>query len=105
MVLLRKDPIHSIQILRRYKAESQYQEREYGLCESVLIRKACSSWQREGRESSFMGLGIVLIGACTKTVDAHGAIMEFNNAICLLSLSLSYLGAFLTPFSSFSFSC
>lgn len=53
LVLLKKDPI---QILRRYEAESQYQEREYGLRESVLIRKACSSWQREGRENSFMGL-------------------------------------------------
>lgn len=41
---------------------------------------------RRAREQ-FHGLSIVVIRACTKTVNGHGAIMEFNNAICSLFLS------------------
>lgn len=79
--------------------------------------KACSFAKCAHRDSKerereqFHGLSIVVIRACTKTVDGHGAIMEFNNATCLLSLSLSppfFSFPLCTPFlsfSSFSFSC
>lgn len=56
--------------------------------DSALIRKNERAYRSGERREHFHGFGAaaVVIRACTKTVDGHGAIMEFNNAICLLSL-------------------
>lgn len=55
----------------------------------VLIRKNERAYRGSERREQFHEFGAVVIRACTKTVDGHDAIMEFNNAICVLSLSLS----------------
>lgn len=50
MILLKKDPVHSIQILRRYEAKSQYQEREYGLWKRIHSQSVLIVATRRARE-------------------------------------------------------
>lgn len=58
--------------------------------EGVFIRKNERAYRGSERREQFHEFGALVIRACMKTVDGHGAIMEFNNAICVLSLSLSF---------------
>ena len=67
----------------------------------VFIRKNERAYRGSERREQFHEFGALVIRACTKTVDGHGAIMEFNNAICVLSLSLS-LSFFLSLISRYS---
>jgi len=60
----------------------------------VFIRKNERAYRGSERREQFHEFGALVIRACTKTVDGHGAIMEFNNAICVLSLSLSLFLSF-----------
>jgi len=70
--------------------------------EGVLIRKNERAYRGNERREQFHEFGAVVIRACTKTVDGHGAIMEFNNAIYVFSLSLSLFLVSLDTLPSFS---
>lgn len=70
----------------------------------VLIRKNERAYRGSERREQFHEFGAVVIRACTKIVDGHGAIMEFNNAICVSSLFRPGTLLSFSPSSSFSFS-
>ena len=79
--------IRSYYIIMKPSHSTEYADTVRGC---VFIRKNERAYRGSERREQFHEFGALVTRACTKTVDGHGAIMEFNNAICVLSLSLSF---------------